>query len=333
MNFLPINDSNHTPAGVVIPGHNGLFRVSRDAVQYDPKRYRLMNGRLWRIVGGTNSSPTLMTIPEIDALSRSLGSLGDLSPREVLSVQSQQANAAVAFLASAASTGARTPRAAVQAWQRAYNARVPQLQEAARALGQTALANAIRALTVDGYWGANTAFSTAVWISTSAPPSRLADVARWWSTNNAAIGGRRDAIAEAYRQAIAAPSAPAPAPAAPSPAAPPPQPPAPPPPPAGQPYDASTPSTPSTPEPSPYSYDPPSSGGAGSSGGSSALLLGAVVVLAIGGVVLYRSKTKDSSDAPAPRRKFDPKHARARFAGLEEEPESEAPLRRRRARR
>jgi hypothetical protein len=277
----------------------GLFSTG-EVLEFDPKRYRLMNDRLWRIVGGTNSSPTLMGIDlqdvvvqsetpfqaEMDA-SAGMGGLGDLSPVEILSVQAAQANAAVSLLATLASQGARTPRSTIEAWQRSWNARKGAVELAARALGSAALADAIRGrvLTVDGYWGPNTAFTTAVWISTSLPATRLADMAAWWRTNGAAVGQRRDTIAAAYRAAQAAPSAAAaealPEPPVASPPPPPPQPEPPPPPPAGQPYDASTrTNTPTT----------TGSGGAAASSSSTALLVGVAAVAGVAAVLYMRSR-------------------------------------------
>lgn len=293
MNFAPLDTVTTGTALAPVPGRQGLFR-SPAGVFYDSRRYRVMNGRLWRVVGGTNASPTLMTVPEIDQLqSADLGGLGDLAPRDVLAVQSEQANAAVTLLSRLASGGAAGVLARpISDWQSSWNRRLTNLQAAARALGQPALADAMRRLAVDGYWGPATTFTTAIWISTSAPPSRLADVPAWWRTHSAGIAQRRDAIAEAYRLAMASPTAPAPAPSTPTPS---PTPPAPAPAPA-----------PSAPAPVvPYDATERRNAGTSASGGtggsSSSMLLLAVAVVGIGAVVAFRGEKSGLSELEAPK--------------------------------
>lgn len=226
-----------------------------------------------------------------------MSGLGDLAPVEILQVQANQANAAVAFLARLASTGARTPRSVVEAWQRDWNTRRDSVMQALRQAGGTGgtnLANAIQTqglLVVDGYWGRNTAFTSVVMVGTSAPPPRLADVPAWWRTNGAALAARRDAINAAFTAARARPEAPPPPPPPPPPpATPPPEPtrPAPPPASADLPYDTTTPATPapSGSTPAPWSPGGGSSTSSSSSGGARstavAVMLGFGLVAAVG---------------------------------------------------
>lgn len=217
-----------------------------------------------------------------------MSGLGDLAPIEVLQVQSAQANAAVAFLASVASTGARTPRATIQTWQRDWNGRRESIMQALRQTGGTGgtnLANAIATqgpLVVDGYWGRNTAFTSVVMVGTSSPPTRLADVPAWWRSNGAALATRRDAISAALTAARARPADP---PAPPPPAAPPPPPPepAPPPPPADPsvPYDSAY-----DPETRRNSSSTTASGG--DEGGMGGAIFAMVAIAAVG--VMYAMK-------------------------------------------
>ena len=246
MQLRPIPDHVQLSIPEVRPG---LYR-DQAGYLYDPKRFRVMNGRLWRVVGGTSASPSLMSV-DLAQLSEStvvktetpfqaaiaangcIGSLGDFTPVENLSIRSAQANAAVAMLANLAAMGTSAPRTLIEAWQRSWNSRKAEVEAAAR-IDNARLADAIRAqreLVVDGRWGPNTAFTTAVWISTSLPGSTaaspnstsLAHMRAWWTANGAAVGARRDAIAGAYAAARAAPAAPPPAPPTVSPTPPPPE--------------------------------------------------------------------------------------------------------------
>jgi hypothetical protein len=225
-----------------------------------------------------------------------------LTNTEKLSVISQQANGAVALLAQIAARGATTPRSLVEAWQRSWNSRKALVEQVAREMNQTAIADAVRArtLVVDGYWGLNTAWTTTIWLTAVQPPPRLYQVRTWWQVNSTAIGAERDRIAAAYAREMATPTA---APSPPPPVVPPPppapEPAPPPPPPAGQPYDTTTERT--APMPTSGGADPSSVSNGGSyhppgAGGSGALL--GVLALAIGGYLVY-SSTRGSARSTA----------------------------------
>lgn len=92
------------------------------------------------------------------------------------------------------SGGSATSAAAILDYQRGWNSRWRQLQEAMALQGQHALANTLRELAEDGRWGSNTAYTTAVWISAEPPPSTLSGFRTWWSRNGATIRDRVDAI-------------------------------------------------------------------------------------------------------------------------------------------
>lgn len=92
------------------------------------------------------------------------------------------------------SGGSATSAAAILDYQRGWNSRWRQLQEAMALQGQHALANTLRELAEDGRWGSNTAYTTAVWISAEPPPSTLSGFRTWWSRNGTTIRDRVDAI-------------------------------------------------------------------------------------------------------------------------------------------
>jgi hypothetical protein len=307
MQILPLQVGASPSSPQPLPG---LFRVAPSELRFDPRRFRMMNGRLWRIVGGTSSSPTLMGVDlasvvvqdetpfqaEMDAAA-GMGGLGDLTAVEVLSVQSAQANGAVAMLAAAAGQGTATPSRIISAWQTSWNTRKSAVEAAARQLGNAALADAVRArtLVVDGVWGPNTAFTTAVWISSTMPATRLADMPAWWRANGGTVAGARDRIAEAYRAASAAPAAvPEPAPVVDAPP-PPPAEPAPTQAPAFAPLPLLRPQAVLRPGAPPASTS--SSGGADAAGpGAGMLVLGAV---AVGGLIWWMSRSKSGGRALA----------------------------------
>lgn len=119
-----------------------------------------------------------------------LAGLGTVTIQRALDVKEQQLNTAFNLLARLGNSSATA--ASIRDYQLGWNTRWRDLQEIIVALGHPTIANSLRELATDGVWGANTAYTTALWLSSSPAPSRQALVPAWWRTNGAAITVERD---------------------------------------------------------------------------------------------------------------------------------------------
>lgn len=211
-----------------------------------------------------------------------------------LDVQEEQLNAAFTLLAHLGRDGTRTPSSAISGYQSAYNARRADVQDTLRAQGITSAT--LAPLVVDGAWGSNTAYTTAIWLLSAPPPSRTADMPAWWAANGVAIARRRDERLRSIRDARAALTTPPPPTSTPEPA-PAPSPPPPPPPPPTSPG-------PPPPPPPPAPWTSPGPSHTESGGGTAAAGVGVVAVLGLAAAAAFafrnRGGAMGSHDDPGP---------------------------------
>lgn len=118
--------------------------------------------------------------------------LGDVTVSRALDVKEAQIGASFNLLATLGRSGSATPAATIRSYQTGYNMRWRDLQEIISALGHQPIANSLRELVADGIWGSNTAYTTALWLWSTPPPSRAADVPSWWRLNGVAFTAERD---------------------------------------------------------------------------------------------------------------------------------------------